>query len=57
VVVDTPEPGPDLGERLTLAQVHQHQQGLLSRVERPPWRADLPAMDTDDARHEGQGLT
>ncbi|GAA2284790.1 hypothetical protein GCM10010149_32910 [Nonomuraea roseoviolacea subsp. roseoviolacea] len=42
-----PVGGPQLGERLALAQVNQHQQGLLSRVEQPPGRLDRLMMPAD----------
>ena len=49
------EPGRDLGERLSLAQVDQHEQGLPPGVQLPPGRADHGAVAADDAGHEGEG--
>jgi hypothetical protein len=51
-----PEPGRDLGERLALAQVDQHEQGLLARVQLPPDRPGRPAVPADDLGGEGEGL-
>jgi hypothetical protein len=51
------KPGTDLRERLTFAQIHQHHHGLLTRVERPPHRTQLPTTGANEVGHEGQDLT
>ena len=45
-----PDPGTrrELGERLAFAQLSQHEQRLLARVQLPPGRPDRPAVPSDD---------
>ena len=50
------EPGGDLGERVTFAQVGQHQQGLPGRGELAPARADPGPVTADDPGNVGEGL-
>jgi hypothetical protein len=48
--------GRQLGDSLALAQVRQHEQGLLARVELALARADHPASPPDDPGDECEGL-
>jgi hypothetical protein len=51
-----PEPGRDLRERFSLAQVDEHEQGLLAGIQLPPQRADPRPVPADHSRGEGEGL-
>ncbi len=52
-----PESGPQLGKLLSLAQVNQHEQGLLSRVEQSPCRPDCLAVPTEEVGRRSSGLS
>ena len=48
--------GRDLRERLALAQVDEHEQGLLPGIQLPPQRADRGPVPADEPGHVGEGL-
>jgi hypothetical protein len=50
------EPGREIGERLALAQVGEHEEGLLPGTELPPQRADRGPVAADDPGHVVEGL-
>ena len=50
-----PEPGRQLVERLAFAQVGEHEQGLLPRVQLPPPRPDRLQVPADDPGRVVQG--
>jgi hypothetical protein len=51
-----PEPGGQFVERFAFAQVGEHEQGFLARVEFPPPRADRLQVPADDPGGEVEGL-
>jgi hypothetical protein len=55
VAVETPNPRGDLGERLSLTQVDQHQQCLAARVQLAPGRSDRGSKPADHPGEVGEG--
>ena len=51
-----PESGRDLRERLSFAQVDEHEQGLLPGIQLPPQGPDRGPVPADDPGDEGKGL-
>jgi hypothetical protein len=50
-----PEPGRQLSERLPFAQLGEHEQGFLARVELPPPRPDRLQVPAGDPGGEVEG--